>query len=91
MLNILMAGDKHFFRHIETVKKETNITANVWGMNPLELTHFKAGFLGFPPKFNSSQVFYIGKLNQLRYHSLRIKQFALNPSYINSSIRYLPW
>lgn len=86
MLNILMAGDKHFFRHIETLKKETKISTNIWGMNPLEVTHFKAGFLGFPPRFNTSQVFYVGKINQLYYHSLRIKQYIKNPAYLNSSI-----
>jgi glucosamine--fructose-6-phosphate aminotransferase (isomerizing) len=86
MINILMAGDKHFFRHIETVKRETGISLNIWGMNPLEVTHFKAGFLGFPPDFATKQVFYTGLSGQLRYQSLRAKAMIENPSYINRSL-----
>jgi hypothetical protein len=86
MINILMAGDKHFFRHIETIKKETGLSLNIWGMNPLEVTHFKAGFLGFPPDFGLSQVFYTGLVNQLRYQYLRAKEMVKNPSYLNKSL-----
>lgn len=42
MLSVLTAGDKHFFRHVETVKEQTGINLNLWGINPLEVTHFKA-------------------------------------------------
>lgn len=31
MVSILTAGDKHFFRHVETVKKQTGISLNLWG------------------------------------------------------------
>jgi glutamine---fructose-6-phosphate transaminase (isomerizing) len=86
MINILMAGDKHFFRHIETIKRETGIALNIWGMNPLEITHFKAGFLGFPPDFATNQVFYTGLLGQLKYQGLRAKAMIGNPSYINRSL-----
>jgi glucosamine--fructose-6-phosphate aminotransferase (isomerizing) len=86
MINILMAGDKHFFRHIETVKRETGIALNIWGMNPLEVTHFKAGFLGFPPDFATKQVFYTGLSGQIRYQSLRAKAMIKNPSYVNRSL-----
>jgi glucosamine--fructose-6-phosphate aminotransferase (isomerizing) len=86
MINILMAGDKHFFRHIETIKRETGISLNIWGMNPLEVTHFKAGFLGFPPDFATKQVFYTGLSGQIRYQSLRAKSMIENPSYINRSL-----
>lgn len=86
MINILMAGDKHFFRHIETIKRETGIALNIWGMNPLEVTHFKAGFLGFPPDFATKQVFYTGLTGQIMYQSLRAKAMIENPSYINRSL-----
>jgi len=86
MLNILMAGDKHFFRHIETLKQELGTNLNIWGMNPLEVTHFKAGFLGFPPDFNHKQVFYTGLKNQFHYQFLRAKQFVDNPRYLNLSL-----
>jgi glucosamine--fructose-6-phosphate aminotransferase (isomerizing) len=86
MINILMAGDKHFFRHIESVKRETSISLNIWGMNPLEVTHFKAGFLGFPPDFATKQVFYTGLSGQVRYQTLRARAMIGNPSYINRSL-----
>ena len=86
MINILMAGDKHFFRYIENIKRETNISLNIWGMNPLEVTHFKAGFLGFQPDFGAKQVFYTGLFGQIRYQSLRVKAMIDNPSYINFSL-----
>ena len=54
MISILTAGDKHFFRHIETMKHQTGVGLNLWGINPLEVTHFKAGFLGVPPDFGKS-------------------------------------
>ncbi|MEI2814069.1 MAG: hypothetical protein V9E91_10035 [Burkholderiaceae bacterium] len=31
MVSILTAGDKHFFRHVETVKQQTGISLNLWG------------------------------------------------------------
>lgn len=86
MLNILMAGDKHFFKHIETIKKEYDTSLNIWGMNPLEVTHFKAGFLGFPPEFEHSQVFYTGFEAQLKYQYLRFKHYLTNPAYFNRSM-----
>jgi asparagine synthetase B (glutamine-hydrolysing) len=30
MISILTAGDKHFFRHIETVKQQTGVSLNLW-------------------------------------------------------------
>ena len=86
MINILMAGDKHFFRHIQTVRHETDISLNVWGMNPLEVTHFKAGFLGFAPDFAMDQVFNTGFSGQVRYQGLRAKAMLKNPRYLNRSL-----
>tara|TARA_B110001450_G_C17661144_1_gene497282 strand:- start:137 stop:1948 length:1812 start_codon:yes stop_codon:yes gene_type:complete len=86
MLNILMAGDKHFFRHIQTIREETGISLNIWGMNPLEVTHFKAGFLGFAPDFAMDQVFNTGLSGQVRYQGLRAKAMIKNPRYINRSL-----
>jgi hypothetical protein len=86
MINILMAGDKHFFRHIETVKRETGISLNIWGMNPLEVTHFKAGFLGVPPDFEEERVYAHGAMKQLRYQFLRLKAMLASPGYFNGSL-----
>jgi hypothetical protein len=86
MLSILTAGDKHFFRHIDTVRKQTGISLNLWSVNPLEVTHFKAGFLGVPPNFEEKNVYQSGLSKQIRYHNLRFKAMTKSPGYFNSSI-----
>jgi len=86
MISILTAGDKHFFRHVETVKKQTGINLDLWGVNPLEVTHFKAGFLGVPPDFEEERVYSHGAMKQLRYQYLRLKAMAKSPGYFNSSL-----
>lgn len=86
MISILTAGDKHFFRHVETVKKQTGINLNLWGVNPLEVTHFKAGFLGIPPDFEEKRVYMHGWSKQLNYQKLRFKAMLQSPGYFNSSL-----
>jgi glutamine---fructose-6-phosphate transaminase (isomerizing) len=87
MVSILTAGDKHFFRHVETIKKQTGIEINLWGTSPLEITHFKAGFLGVPPDFEEDKVYSSGALKQLRYQKLRFMAMMQSPGYFNSSLR----
>jgi len=86
MISILTAGDKHFFRHIETIKKQTGISLNLWSVNPLEVTHFKAGFLGIPPYFEETRVYTHGIMKQLRYQKLRFLAMLKSPGYFNSSL-----
>jgi len=86
MVSILTAGDKHFFRHIETIKRQTGISLNLWGVNPLEVTHFKAGFLGVPPDFEEERVYSHGALKQFRYQWLRFKAMLQSPGYFNRSL-----
>lgn len=86
MMAMLTAGDKHFFRHVETVKKQTGIDLNLWGVNPLEVTHFKTGFLDIPPDFEEKRVYSHGIANQLRYHYKRTKAMLESPGYFNRSL-----
>ncbi len=86
MVNLFTAGDKHFFRHVQTVKQTTGLKLDLWGINPYEITHFKTGFLGVPPYFESKDVYTAGTFKQLNYHSKRFFQMLANPSYFNSSI-----
>ncbi len=86
MISLLTAGDKHFFQHIESVKKQTNIQLNIWGINPLEVTHFKSGFLGVKPDFEEKRVYSHGIFKQINYQKLRFKQMIKNPTYFNSSL-----
>ena len=86
MVSILTAGDKHFFRHVETMKEQTGIGLNLWGINPLEVTHFKAGFLGVPPDFEEERVYTHGAMKQLRYQCLRLRAMLQSPGYFNRSL-----
>lgn len=86
MVSILTAGDKQFFRHVETIKRQTGININLWGTNPLEVTHFKAGFLGIPPDFEEAKVYISGAQKQLRYQKLRFKAMLQSLGYFNRSL-----
>jgi hypothetical protein len=86
MVNLFTAGDKHFFRHVQTVKNRTGSKLDLWGINPNEVTHFKSGFLGIHPDLESKNVYSSGLLKQLRYHTKRLYQMLKNPYYLNSSI-----
>jgi len=86
MLSLLTAGDKHFFKYAELLSKENGVPMNLWSINPLEVTHFKAGFLGVRPDFGKSKVYRSGLLKQIEYQSARFKSMLRNPSYFNSSI-----
>ncbi|MBK7309200.1 MAG: glucosamine 6-phosphate synthetase [Sphingobacteriaceae bacterium] len=86
MMAMLTAGDKHFFRYVEEVKKQTNVQLNLWGINPLEVTHFKTGFLGIKPDFEEDRVYSHGVMKQLRYHAKRFRAMMDSPGYFNSSL-----
>ena len=86
MISILTAGDKHFFKYVEQIKKQTDIKLNLWGVNPLEVTHFKAGFLGIKPDFEEKRVYTHGVMKQLRYQLLRFKTMCKSLGYFNSSM-----
>jgi len=86
MMAMLTAGDKHFFRHVEDVKKQTGVNLNLWGVNPLEVTHFKTGFLGIKPDFEEERVYSHGIMKQLRYHAKRFRAMMDSPGYFNSSL-----
>lgn len=86
MISILTAGDKHFFKYVDHAKKMTGVDLNIWGINPLEITHFKAGFLGLPPNFGEKKVYNSNARAQLRYQSLRFGAMMRSPRYFNSSL-----
>lgn len=86
MMALLTAGDKHFFRYVEHVKQQTGVQLNLWGINPLEVTHFKTGFLGIKPDFEEIRVYSHGAMKQLRYHMKRFRAMLDSPGYFNSSL-----
>lgn len=86
MVPLFMAGDKHFFRIVNQLKRQTNIALDLWCANPLENTDFKAGFCGVRPDFDKRRVDYLslGRKAQLAaYYGWR---FLTNPGYINTSL-----
>ncbi len=86
MVSVLTAGDKHFFKYVDTVKRQTGVNLNLWGINPLEVTHFKSGFLGLAPDFEETRVYTSGAIKQLKYQSKRFSAMIESPGYFNSSI-----
>ena len=86
MISLFTAGDKHFFKYVEHIKKETKIKLHIWGDSPFEVTHFKAGFLGVEPNLNEKRVYSKGLLKQLNYQSLRFKQMFKSLGYFNTSL-----
>lgn len=86
MMPILTAGDKHFFKYIEEVKKQTGLELNLWGFNPMETTHFKTGFLGIEPDFGEARVYGQGLMKQVRYHAKRFRVMTESMGYFNSSL-----
>ena len=86
MVSILTTGDKRFFEHVEDIRKQTGVGLNLWGINPLEVTHFKAGFLGVPPDFEEERVYSHGAMRQLRYQMLRLRAMSQSLGYFNRSL-----
>jgi hypothetical protein len=86
MVSILTAGDKHFFKYVDTVKRQTGVDLNLWGINPLEVTHFKSGFLGVAPDFEETRVYTSSAMKQLNYQSKRFSAMLESPGYFNSSL-----
>ena len=86
MVNIFTAGDKHFYRFLEKIKKQNEVDLNIWSYNPFELTHFKHGFLNIKPNFFNKKTYNQGIFSQLEYHYQRLKVMFGNLSYFNSSI-----
>ena len=86
MLNILTAGDKHFFKYAGPIQKELGASRSIWSFNPLETTHFKAGFLGLAPDFGEKKVYRTGLNSQLTYQAKRLAAISKNPRYLNFSL-----
>lgn len=87
LVPLFMAGDKHFFRIVNELKRQTGIALDLWCANPLENTDFKSGFCGVAPDFGKKRVDYLSvgrKAKLAAYYGLR---FLQNPAYINSSLR----
>jgi len=86
MIPLLMAGDKYFYYYVEKIKKETGIKLNLWGVNPMENTDFKVGFLGVRPDFDKQYIYSLSSGRKIRLLSSIAGTLLNNPRYINSSL-----
>ena len=87
LLSLLTAGDKFFFKYVDRVKKETGLSLNIWGINPLETTHFKTGFLGQRPNFEDQGVYVSGL--KINYHSARFSEMLKGKVLLMAVFRIL--
>lgn len=86
MIPLFMAGDKHFFKIVNQIKRQTGVRLDLWSANPLENTDFKSGFCGVAPDFNKKRLDYLSfsrKAKLVTYYGLH---FIMNPGYLNSSL-----
>lgn len=86
LVPLFMAGDKHFFRVVNQLKRQTGIALDLWCANPLENTDFKSGFCGVPPDFGKKRVDYLSFGRKLRLASHFGWHFLRNPAYLNRSL-----
>ena len=86
MVPLFMAGDKYFFYYADQVKRQTGIDLNIWGINPLENTDFKVGFLGVPPDHNKKRIYSLSAKRQAKLMLSMGRNFLTNPGYLNTSV-----
>ena len=86
MIPLFMAGDKFFFYYANKIKKQTGIRLNIWGINHLENTDFKTGFIGLAPQFDKDMIYSLSLKNQLKLFGYVAKNLFESPGYFNQSI-----
>jgi glucosamine--fructose-6-phosphate aminotransferase (isomerizing) len=86
MVPLFMAGDKHFFRVVNELKRQTGISLDLWCANPLENTDFKSGFCGVRPDFDKSRLDYLSMGRKAQLAAYFGTRFLTNPRYLNGSL-----
>lgn len=86
MVPLFMAGDKHFFKLVNDIKRQTGVRLDLWSANPLENTDFKSGFCGVAPDFDKSRLDHLSFTRKVRMATYYLSRFASNPGYINTSL-----
>jgi glutamine---fructose-6-phosphate transaminase (isomerizing) len=86
MVPLFMAGDKYFYYYADQVKKQTGINLNIWGINPLENTDFKVGFLGVPPDHHKKRIYSLSLKRQMRLFQGVGANILGNLHYLNGSV-----
>ena len=70
MVSILTAGDKHFFRHVKTIKNELGIRLNIWGVIRWKSPTSRL-ISGDASNFAEKRVYNSRWSSQFRYQKLR--------------------
>jgi hypothetical protein len=86
MIPLFMAGDKHFFVHVNNIRRQTGIRCDIWMENKLENTDFKAGFAGIKPNFDKERIDKQSTLAKLQMPLYYMRNFLANPGYLNASL-----
>ncbi len=87
IIPLFMAGDKSIYSYLNKIKKQNNITLNIWSGNRMESTDFKAGFCGVKPLFyKKKRADYLTFMQSLQLAFYYLKRFLSNPVYLNGSI-----
>ena len=87
LLPLFMAGDKHFFKIADRLKKERKCHSVIFGMNRLERTRFKAELSGSRVSVKSNKTpHHIAPVAKLRMIFYYLRAFTKNYRYINISI-----
>jgi glucosamine--fructose-6-phosphate aminotransferase (isomerizing) len=86
MVPVFMAGDKYFYYYTDQIKRQTGLRLNIWGINPLENTDFKVGFLGVPPDPEKKRIYSLSAPRQARLLTTAARIMAGNPRYLNRSL-----
>lgn len=87
MIPLFMAGDKAFYHHARQLRKETNIKLVFFCTgNMIENCPYKFGFSGIKDGESGMKLTKIKMLDKIQLVSYYLKQFLLNPSYLNSSL-----
>jgi asparagine synthetase B (glutamine-hydrolysing) len=82
MIPLFMAGDKQYFYYANDLGKKLGLETTILASNPLEKTHFKAGFCGVPPTLGHRPSPF-AQARMAAYYSLN---FLRNPRYLNRSL-----
>jgi hypothetical protein len=83
---LFMAGDKFFYYYIDHVRRQTGIDLNIWGVNPLENTDFKVGFVGVAPDFSKQRLYSLSAGRMAKLFSSVGRIVATNTGYLNRSV-----
>jgi glutamine---fructose-6-phosphate transaminase (isomerizing) len=86
MIPLFMAGDKFFYYHVARIKKQTGLRLNLWGINPLENTDFKVGFLGVAPVHDKKRIYSLSSKGRVQLFRGVGRNIITNPGYLNRSV-----